>query len=67
MTIVFTGRNVVLPGCDYPQPATITVDTETGKITDIQDGYLSRSDFPTDQDATRIDAGCNYILPGLVE
>jgi len=67
MTLVFTGRNVVLPGCDSPRPATIKVDTVTGKISHIQQGWLSPSDFPSDQDATWIDAGSNYILPGLVE
>jgi allantoinase len=67
MTVVFTSRNVVLPGSDNPQPATIITDTRTGKITDIQEGYLSRADWPGIQDATWIDAGNNYILPGLVE
>ena len=67
MTVVFTGRHVVLPGCDDPQPATITVDTETGKITSIQEGYLSKNDFSSNQDAIWIDAASNYILPGLVE
>jgi allantoinase len=64
---IFTGKNVLLPECDNPQPATIIVDTATGKITDIRDGCLDRNQFPADQDATWIDAGDKYILPGLVE
>lgn len=62
---IFTGRNVLLPGCDDPKPATIIVDIATGKITDIQDAYLDRIQFPAD--VTWIDAGDKYILPGLVE
>jgi allantoinase len=62
---IFTGKNVLLPDCDDPKPATITVDIATGKITDIRDGYLDRNQFPAD--VTWIDAGDKYILPGLVD
>ena len=67
MIVIFTGRNVILPGCDNPQAATITADTTTGKITNVQEGYISRGHWPSNQDATWIDAGGDYILPGLVE
>lgn len=30
-----SSRNVLLPGFKDPQPASITIDTESGKITDI--------------------------------
>lgn len=54
----FTGRNVALPG-SQPQPATITVDIDTGKITAIDLGYTpSKSD---------VDAGNLHILPGMVD
>lgn len=67
MTVVFTSRNVVLPGCDNPQPATFKVDTLTGKILDVQHGYIERKDSARDKGVAWIDAGSNYILPGLVE
>lgn len=63
-SLVVTGRNVLLPGSDQPQPATITVNIETGKITDIQTVYAERS---PGGDATFIDAGEKFVLPGLVE
>lgn len=62
-----TGQNVLLPGFNVPRPATIKIDVGTGKITDILDIYLTRSGLSADKDATWLDAGEKYILPGLVE
>jgi allantoinase len=69
MTIVIASRNVVLPGCNDPEPATISIDKGTGKIINIQKAYLSSKQLfaSVDEDATYIDAGNKYILPGLVE
>lgn len=65
-TLVVTSQNVLLPGSDQPQPATITVDTGTGKITDIQMVYTLQS--PYGETMSRfIDAGDKFVLPGLVE
>ncbi|KII92466.1 hypothetical protein PLICRDRAFT_104019 [Plicaturopsis crispa FD-325 SS-3] len=63
-TLILTSNNVVLPDYDSPQPATIIVDTTTGKIADIQLGVHLGDD---DQDVQQINAGDNFILPGLVD
>ncbi|PSS34127.1 hypothetical protein PHLCEN_2v1837 [Hermanssonia centrifuga] len=64
---IFTGNNVLLPGAKQPQPATIVVDTVTGKIIDVKDGLSARDEFPVVQDSDWIDAGDKFILPGLVD
>ena len=63
-SLVLTSRNVLLPGSDQPQPATITVNIGTGKITEIQTVYIQRS---PGGETTFIDAGEKFVLPGLVE
>ncbi|KAF7973319.1 hypothetical protein HWV62_15565 [Athelia sp. TMB] len=65
MTLVFTGNNVVLPDSSGLQPATIVV--EDGLIKEIIPGRLTKDDLPRHQAATWVDAGDNYILPGLVD
>jgi len=68
--LICTGRNVLYAGTAVPQPATITINTETGKITDIHPNYQSRDAGHTsfDEDGTAwIDAGDRVVLPGLVE
>lgn len=60
----FTGDRVVLPGGDQPTAATIVVDVQTGKITDVLPGRRSPDELP---DFHVVDAGDNIILPGLVE
>jgi len=63
--LVVTGSNDLLPGQNAPQPATITVNPSTGKITDIQ---LQVGQRPRDDiDVQWIDADNKFILPGLVE
>jgi len=61
---VFTSKNVILPDMQSPQPATIVVDVQTGKIIDIVPSYNARNGL---EDAVWVDCGGNYILPGLVE
>lgn len=64
-TLVLTSNNVLLPGHKVTQPATIAIDTSTGKIIDIQ---LDRNlKAPYGIGAQFIDVGDRYILPGLVE
>ncbi|KAG1890254.1 hypothetical protein F4604DRAFT_1914801 [Suillus subluteus] len=63
-SLVVTSRNTLLPGSDQPQPATITVNIDTGKITDIQTVYAERS---PGGETTFIDAGEKFVLPGLVD
>ncbi|OAX42545.1 allantoinase [Rhizopogon vinicolor AM-OR11-026] len=63
-SLVVTGQNVLLPGSDQPQPATITVDIGTGKISDIQTVYTQQS---PGGETTFIDAGDKFVLPGLVD
>ncbi|KAG1751565.1 uncharacterized protein EDB91DRAFT_1045647 [Suillus paluster] len=62
--LVVTSQNVLLPGSDEPQAATITVNIGTGKITDIQTVYTERS---PGEETTFIDAGEKFVLPGLVD
>jgi len=47
-----------------PQPATIVVDVQTGKIIDIVPSYNARNGL---EDVEWVDCGGNYILPGLVD
>ena len=63
---VFTSRNVVLSD-GRPRPATLIVDVDTGKITDILDRTSARTDFPDVGDADWFDAGDRHLLPGIVE
>lgn len=70
--LVFSGRQVLLPDTDIPQPATVIIDTFSGKITNILPGQLSRDDLSPHlaQDseiATYIEAGNKVVLPGLIE
>ncbi|KAH9930459.1 allantoinase [Epithele typhae] len=62
---IFTGLNVILDG--QPRPATVIVDAETGKITQVRDGTSARTDFPDTTDADWLDAADKYILPGIVD
>lgn len=64
---VFLGSRVVLPGQNQPQPATIVVDSATGKITDVQRRLCARNEFPAVEDIDWIDAGDSVIIPGIVE
>lgn len=63
--LICTGRNVLYAGAAVPQPATIIIDMETGKITEILPTYQSRQ-FQEDG-ITWIDAGNKVVLPGLIE
>ena len=67
MYIVFTSQNVLLPGKDDPSPATIEVDSSTGKIVSVRLSYSSRSEYPSVADDQWIDVGEHCILPGLIE
>ena len=62
-----TGKNVLLPGSDIPQPATLKIDVGSGKITDIQYKHIVGSNFASELPIKWIDAGDRFILPGLVE
>jgi hypothetical protein len=68
--IVFASQNVVLPDYDVPVLATIVVDPDTGKITDIALGKLGKDDARFSSIGGPIgwnDVGDKFILPGLVE
>ncbi|KAF9012348.1 hypothetical protein BDQ17DRAFT_1232080 [Cyathus striatus] len=66
--IVCTGFHVLLPDSSEPQPATITVDLTTGKITHIRKEHLIRDEtLELDADIIWIDAGHKFVLPGLVD
>ncbi|KAF8232196.1 allantoinase [Tricholoma matsutake] len=68
--LICTGRNVLYVGAAVPQPATITISTETGKITEILPSYQTRDilhNSTDEDDITWIDAGDKVVLPGLVD
>lgn len=65
-SLIVTGRHVLLPEADQPQPATITVDIGTGKITDVQTVYTQQLEKQGEETAF-VDAGDKFVLPGLVE
>ncbi|KAJ3575130.1 hypothetical protein NP233_g1309 [Leucocoprinus birnbaumii] len=69
--LICSGQYVLLSDTDVPQPATIIIDTLSGKIKDIRPGKHSRSDLtphlPPDSEITWIDAGNKFVLPGLVD
>lgn len=63
--LVCTSKNVLLPASDSPQPATLVIDTVTGKIIDVQLGRTAKTSFP--DNIQWVDADDKYVLPGLVE
>ena len=66
MNLVITSRNVLLPAHNEALPATIHIHLPSGKIFRVQPHHHgSKADCPPD--ATFIDYGDLYILPGLVE
>ena len=65
--LVFSSSNVLLPGRKSPTAATIVVDQLSGKITEIHERIVPQSEFPDIADSNWIDAGDDWILPGLVE
>ena len=62
--LICTGRSVLFAGAAAPHPATMIINTETGKITEIIPSYRARA---RDADTLWIDAGDKVVLPGLVE
>jgi allantoinase len=67
-TQVFTGNNVLLPGSQVPQPATVLVSTKTGKIIEVHVERLIRTNYPEIIDDHWLEVDDDkYLLPGLVE
>ncbi|KAA1468042.1 allantoinase [Dentipellis sp. KUC8613] len=64
---IYTGSQVLLPGSKAPQPATIEVSSDTGKIVAVHREQRSRDTYPNVDDEHWIDAGDLYLLPGLVD
>jgi allantoinase len=70
--LVFSGERVLLPDTDFPQPATVIIDTSSGKIISVLPVRLSQNDLttniaPDSHIATYVDAGDKIVLPGLLE
>lgn len=65
--LILTGNHILLPGYDSPRAATIEVSPETGKITAVHQERRGRDAYPSVDASSWIDAGDNFILPGLVE
>ena len=65
--LALTSTNVILPGYDVPQTATIEIDQITGKITNVTIGKARRRSYGEMTDDSFIDYGDLYLMPGLVE
>jgi allantoinase len=70
--LVISAQHVLLPDSDSPQPATVIIDTLSGKIKNIRQGHASRDldltpHVPLNSEITWVDAGNKIVLPGLVE
>lgn len=63
-TLVISAHRALLPGENQPQPATIEVDTTTGKITAVHKGFKSESG--SEGRGISIDES-KILLPGLIE
>ncbi|KAG1751564.1 allantoinase [Suillus paluster] len=67
MLLTVTSRNVLLPDCDQPRPATINVDIRTGKIIEVLLTYTGGAACIKSGDPHFVDAGDKVVLPGLVD
>ncbi|KAM0754571.1 allantoinase [Meredithblackwellia eburnea MCA 4105] len=65
--LVIASLNAFLPGNSEPQPATLQLDPETGKISQIYDSHKPLSDFPELDISQYLDLGNLWLLPGLVD
>lgn len=65
--LVITSSNVLLPDQEVCIPATVEVDTNTGKITKIHSKKSTRTDYPDLSEAEWIDDEDSYVFAGLVE
>jgi len=66
--LVCSGLKVLLPGCDNPSPASIVINKELGKISEVRRGQHTKQDLGlTGHSVEWIDAGDNIVLPGLIE
>ncbi|KAH7916577.1 hypothetical protein BJ138DRAFT_1139373 [Hygrophoropsis aurantiaca] len=65
--LVIASRNVILPGFEQPQAATIKVDIRTGTITEIQQQYVYHPTLVSDPKIQWINAENKFVLPGLVD
>lgn len=61
MSVTFVAPKAVLPGKSEPVPATVTVDINTGKITDVKEGVHEASG-----DVVKVPEH-QVLLPGLIE
>jgi allantoinase len=68
LKLICTGRNVLYAGAATPRPATIIINTITGKIAEILPSYQARdANVQVEDGIIWIDAGDRVVLPGLVE
>ncbi|PFH51498.1 hypothetical protein AMATHDRAFT_40096 [Amanita thiersii Skay4041] len=65
--LVCTGSNVLLDHSDIPQPATIVIDRDTGKILDIYHTRLAQDELHLPDHVIWVDAHDKIVLPGLVD
>ena len=63
-SLVVLAPSALLPGSHLPQPATIEIDTATGKIVDVHHGL--KPELASGAEVVKLDKG-KILLPGLIE
>ncbi|KAK4703012.1 allantoinase, partial [Phenoliferia sp. Uapishka_3] len=64
---VVTSSNAFLPGRNGPHPATLEIDSSSGKITAVHNGVKPLSAFPGLSEDSYLDLRDKWLLPGLVD
>ena len=69
LLLIVAGQKVLFDDNESPQPATLVINTSTGKIQEIRPIYTTKESatIPAEANARWVDAGDNLVIPGLVE
>ncbi|KAL1677272.1 hypothetical protein EV122DRAFT_252652 [Schizophyllum commune] len=69
LLLIVAGRKVLFDDNESPQPATLVINTSTGKIQEIRPVYTTKESatIPAEANARWVDAGDRLVIPGLVD
>ena len=69
LLLIVAGRKVLFDDNESPQPATLVINTSTGKIQEIRPIYTTKESatIPAEANARWVDAGDKLVISGLVE
>ncbi|KAI5889423.1 allantoinase [Schizophyllum commune H4-8] len=69
LLLIVAGRKVLFDDNESPRPATLVINTSTGKIQEIRPVYTSKESatIPAEANARWVDAGDKLVIPGLVD